>query len=86
MMRVIFDCDNSMVLPFKEIDDGLTLLYLLGRPDIELLGVTTTFGNGTVKQAYEQTRDLLRRAGRADLPLRKGQAKPGDLPSERFWW
>ena len=39
--RVILDCDNTMGQPYKEVDDGLTLLYLLGRPDIDLLGITT---------------------------------------------
>ena len=68
MKRVIYDCDNTMGLPLKEVDDGLTLLYLLGRPDIELLGVTTTFGNGTAGQAYAQTQKLLQQAGRAEIP------------------
>jgi hypothetical protein len=36
MEKVIFDCDNTMGLPTKEIDDGLTLYYLLGRLEIDL--------------------------------------------------
>ena len=47
--RVIYDCDNTMGKPLSEIDDGLTLLYLLGREDLELVGVTTTFGNGALE-------------------------------------
>lgn len=82
MRPIIFDCDNTMGLPFKEIDDGLTLLYLLGRPDIQLLGVTTTFGNGTTDQAYTQTKELLRTVNRIDIPVWKGQAEPGDMPNE----
>jgi inosine-uridine nucleoside N-ribohydrolase len=66
--RILFDCDNTMGLPHREIDDGLTLLYLLGRPDVELLGVTTTFGNGSVAEAHVQTEELLRRVGRSDVP------------------
>lgn len=79
---VIFDCDNTMGLPRKEIDDGLTLIYLLGRPDIRLLGVTTTFGNGAADQTYAQTKELLARFGRSDIPVWKGQAEPGDKPNE----
>lgn len=79
---IIYDCDNTMGLRFKEIDDGLTLLYLLGRPDIQLLGVTTTFGNGTADQAYAQTKELLRRVNRIDIPVWKGQAAPGDRPNQ----
>lgn len=57
-MKLIYDCDNTIGLPGKDIDDGLTLLYLYQQTNIELLGVTLTFGNGTVKQAVEQTDEL----------------------------
>ncbi|MBI9045533.1 MAG: nucleoside hydrolase [Anaerolineaceae bacterium] len=72
MKYVIFDCDNTMGLPFKEVDDGLTLLYLLGRPDIEVLGITTTFGNGSVDQSVAQSRKLLAQVGRPDIPVYSG--------------
>lgn len=81
MKQVIYDCDNTMGLPFKEIDDGLTLLYLLGRPDIHLMGVTTTFGNGSTDQAFAQTKELLRRVNRTDIPVFKGQPERGNLPN-----
>jgi inosine-uridine nucleoside N-ribohydrolase len=70
--KVLFDCDNTMGLPQREIDDGLTLLYLLGRPDLEVLGVTTTFGNGAVEEVEMQTKELLRRVGRSDVPVIPG--------------
>jgi purine nucleosidase len=73
--HVIFDCDNTMGLPLKEIDDGLTLLYLLGQPDVELLGVTTTFGNGTIGEVYPQTRRLLQGIGRDDIAVFRGEGK-----------
>lgn len=82
MKRVVFDCDNTMGLPLKEIDDGLALLYLLRRPDIDLLGVTTIFGNGTTDQSYQQTKELLGRVNRADIPVLRGQAEPGNRPNE----
>jgi purine nucleosidase len=80
--RVIFDCDNTMGLPFKEIDDGLTLLYLLGRPDVEILGVTTTFGNGTIDEVYPQTERLLRDVGHPDIPVYEGEGQRGQPPTE----
>jgi inosine-uridine nucleoside N-ribohydrolase len=70
--KILFDCDNTMGLPHREIDDGLALLYLLGRPDLELLGVTTTFGNGAVDEVQMQTEELLRRVGRSDVPVVPG--------------
>lgn len=56
MHKVIFDCDNTMGLEGKDVDDGLTLLYLLGRKDIELSGVTLTHGNGTIEEVSNNTR------------------------------
>jgi purine nucleosidase len=82
MQRVIFDCDNTLGLPFKEVDDGLTLLYLLGRPDIELLAVTTTFGNGAAEQAFTQTRQLLAQVGRSDIPVFRGAGQRHAAPTE----
>ncbi len=80
--RVVYDCDNTMGLPWHEVDDGLTLLYLLGRPDIELLGVTTIFGNGTIEEIYAQTEKLLHRLGRSDIPLWRGEGERGEGPTE----
>ncbi|MBC8450454.1 MAG: nucleoside hydrolase, partial [Chloroflexi bacterium] len=68
--------------PYKEVDDGLTLLYLLGRPDIELLGITTTFGNGFIDKVHPLTEQLLRDLGREDIPLFKGEGERGQPPSE----
>ncbi len=86
MMQVIFDCDNTMGLPFKEVDDGLVLLYLLGRPDIELLAITTTFGNGAAELAYQQTQKLLQQAGRPEIPVYIGaEARyAAPTPAARF--
>ena len=78
-LPVICDCDNTMGIAGKPVDDGQTLLYLLGRPDIELLGVTTTFGNGTINQVYGATTQLLRAAGRPDIPVLRGARRRGEL-------
>lgn len=75
---VIFDCDNTMGLRFKEVDDGLALIYLLGWPDLQLLGVTTTFGNGAVGQVFDQTQALLQEYGAGEIPVFYGAAERGD--------
>jgi inosine-uridine nucleoside N-ribohydrolase len=80
--KVIFDCDNTMGLRRKEVDDGLALYYLLGRSDIDLLGVTTVFGNGSIAEVYPQTLKALEEIGRGDLPILKGAAEAGQRPTE----
>ena len=66
--KIIFDCDNTMGIPGCDMDDGLCLLYLLGREDIELLAVSASFGNNRTKVVYENTRTMLRERNREDIP------------------
>ena len=79
MEKIIFDCDNTMGLRFKEVDDGLTILYLLGEPSLQLLGITTTFGNGTIDQVFTQTQKLIKRL-HLDIPVLKGESAFGLPP------
>ena len=75
-----------MGLLFKEVDDGLTLLYLLGLPNIKLLGITTTFGNGTIEQVYSQTKKLVHQIG-INTPVKQGEISPGgtyNTPAAKF--
>ena len=81
MTNVILDCDNTFGLPGRPTDDGLALLYLLGKPSIQLLGVTTTYGNADVKTVYENTRTMLHDLGREDIPVIEGGASPGSRQS-----
>lgn len=77
-MKLIFDCDNTLGNWKKEIDDGLTLFYLLGQPEVDLLGITTTFGNGTIDQVYGQTQALVRQLGRPEIPVARGAGQRGE--------
>jgi len=72
MKKVIFDCDNTMGLHGKDVDDGLALLYLLGRNDIELIGVTTTFGNSTIEDVHSNTVKMFQELNINHIPLHKG--------------
>jgi purine nucleosidase len=71
-MRIIFDCDNTMGVKGCDVDDGLALLYLLGKENIEICGITTTYGNSDIDTVYNNTFEVLREIGRADIPLLKG--------------
>jgi purine nucleosidase len=82
MNKVIFDCDNTMGLFTKEVDDGLVLYYILGRPDMELLGITTTFGNGPLEKVHPQTVKMVAELGREDIPVIRGAARRGQGPTE----
>ena len=82
MHRVIFDCDNTYGLPRHEIDDGLVLLYLLGCPDVTLMGVTTTFGNGSIDEVHTATTQQMCTLARDDIPVFKGAGARSDPPTD----
>lgn len=82
MKKLIFDCDNTMGVPQKDVDDGLALLYLLGRHDIELIGVTTTFGNSSIDIVHSNTEAMFRELSLSDIPLIKGAGVDQDRKSE----
>lgn len=78
---VLLDFDNTAGIQGYEIDDALALLYLAGRSDVEIVGITTTFGNGSIEQVYEQSTWLLDRLG-IDVPIYRGASRRGDWETE----
>lgn len=79
--KIILDCDNTMGMKAWEVDDGLVLLYVLGRDDLELLGITNVFGNSSLANVSYYTKNLLREIGREDIPRFDGQPYRGQNPS-----
>ena len=80
--KLLFDCDNTMGIPDCDIDDGLCLLFLLGRKDIELLGVSSSFGNNKTAVVYENTKKMLKERGREEIPLWYGADAPRQWENE----
>ncbi|SKC90856.1 nucleoside hydrolase [Maledivibacter halophilus] len=82
MYKIIFDCDNTMGIDKCDVDDGLTLLYLLGRKNIKLLGVTTTFGNSNIDTVYNNTVEIFNDLNINNIPLYKGAGTQKNRQSE----
>ncbi|MBY6139573.1 nucleoside hydrolase [Leisingera daeponensis] len=72
MVKLIIDTDPG-------IDDAMAIFYAAAAPDIDLLGLTTIFGNVTTATA---TRNALRLLEAADLdvPVAAGATAPLVLP------
>ena len=74
--KVIYDTDPG-------VDDAMALYFALAHPAIDLLGITTTFGNVTVDQAATNALYLTAIAGKP-VPVTKGVrtpwCKPGEAP------
>jgi len=66
---IVLDCDPGH-------DDAIALLLALGSPELELLGVTTTYGNQTLEKTTANALRVLELAGRGDVPVAAGAAAP----------
>lgn len=72
-LPVIVDADPALLVRAGlDIDDDLAILFALGSPEVEVRGLTVTYGNTSITSAFRDARDLLRRAGREEIPVRKG--------------
>lgn len=63
--KVILDLDTG-------IDDALALAYALGSPELELIGVTGTYGNVLVETGTRNALAILELFGRTDVPVFAG--------------
>lgn len=68
MHKVIFDTDPG-------IDDAMALLFLAASPEVELIGITTTFGNGTIETTTRNALYLAQRFG-IEAPVARGAGAP----------
>lgn len=66
--KVILDVDTG-------IDDALAIAYAVASPEIELLGITTTYGMVNVDFSTRNTLKVLEQL-QSDLPVYKGSEKP----------
>ena len=66
---VILDCDPGH-------DDAIALLLALASPELELLGVTTTYGNQTLEKTTANALRVLELVGRTDVPVAAGAERP----------
>ncbi len=66
---IILDCDPGH-------DDAIALLLALASPELELLGVTTTYGNQTLPKTTANALRVLELVGRTDVPVAAGADRP----------
>lgn len=64
------------------VDDAMAILFALNSPELDLVGLTTIFGNVYVEKATENALRLVEFVGRGDIPVAQGAAKPLLMPLE----
>lgn len=67
--NIIIDCDPG-------VDDALAIAMALALPELEILALTTVFGNMPIDMVTDNALGLLELAGRSDIPVFKGAAAP----------
>ncbi|MCD7471158.1 Uridine nucleosidase 1 [Datura stramonium] len=63
--KIIIDTDPG-------IDDSMAILMAFQTPEVEILGLTTIFGNATTKEATRNALILCETAGYPDIPVAEG--------------
>ncbi len=66
---VVFDCDPGH-------DDAIALLLALASDKLDIKAVTTVCGNSGVQHTTQNALQILELAGRQDIPVAMGAAKP----------
>jgi len=74
--KVIFDTDPG-------VDDAFALLYALSHPEIEVIGITTVFGNVPVDIATKNALILSEKSG-LNTPIYSGASKPQERVVKNF--
>ncbi|MGB1172638.1 MAG: nucleoside hydrolase [Marinobacterium sp.] len=74
--KIILDTDPG-------IDDAMAIFTAMAHPDIELMGLTTTFGNVSVDQATQNALTLVEMTG-SETPVAQGVATPMIKPLAEF--
>lgn len=71
--KIIIDTDPG-------IDDAMALFYALDSPELDVVGLTTIFGNASTETCTLNALRLLEIAGRTDIPVAVGCDRPLAMP------
>ncbi len=66
---IVLDCDPGH-------DDAIALLLALASPELDVLCVTTTYGNQTLEKTTANALRVLELVGRTDVPVAAGSERP----------
>jgi len=84
--KVIIDTDPAIGYFLRDVDDGLALAIALNSPELEILGITTIYGNHTQAKTYKKALEIIKEA-KSSVPVYRGAKKPKDYsptPASQF--
>ena len=71
--KILIDTDPG-------IDDAMAIFYALASPELDVVGLTTIFGNAELPVTTANSLKLLEIAGRTDIPVARGVEAPLAMP------
>jgi purine nucleosidase len=71
--KIIIDADPG-------IDDAMAIFYALASPELDVVGITSIFGNADISVCTTNALKLLEIAGRTDIPVARGVDQPLAMP------
>lgn len=75
--RVWIDTDPAILSGNGEVDDGFALLQALKSPELDVIGISAVFGNTDIEHTFPMAKDIVRRAGKENIPVYKGHGEEG---------
>lgn len=75
MHKIILDTDPG-------VDDAQAIAFAVAHPEIELIGLTTVFGNATLDITTRNALTILNLFGQTTIPVARGAAQP--LSQQRY--
>ena len=81
--RVWIDYDVALGRMFRDPDDGLALIAAATSPELDVVGISFGFGNvNNLGFMEKQTRKILKKIGRTDIPFFRGAQNTNELGQE----
>lgn len=76
--RVWIDTDPAVSDGNGEVDDAFALIQALRSPELDIVGISAVFGNTGIDHCFAMAQEIVRRAGRSDVPVYRGCGEAGD--------
>lgn len=80
-MNIFIDFDNTFFIENRDVDDAMALFFLLAQKDVNIVGITSTYGNSTIEDVDACTLKLLKKLGLSEALYAKGGSCAGDYLS-----
>lgn len=77
--RVVIDTDVAIGIAERDVDDALAIIMALNSPELNICGITLTFGNDNLENVSECMSKLSDVAGLSQIELGKGAGSADDL-------